>query len=289
MDLQEVTIKNILTRTSGYLDAVSTHSLQPYRGCSYGRSLCGVGCYVQHNPFITRGRPWGSFLEVRTNAAESYLRHVARERAWAHKVGRRFGIFMSSSTDPFVPQEKTYRVTACLLQAMQIMPPDELIVQTHSATVAEHAVTLRLLSESCRLRVHISIEGDRDRLPGLPPPASSVQSRLEAAGRLKEAGLFTVITVAPLFPLQDPPAFFRRCGQVSDALVLDHFVGGDGTVSGSRTRLTPLPASMEQIQPGSSRPAYQEQAYEWARCYYPGPIGMGPQGFAGRYGAPGGG
>ena len=42
----EVRVKRILTRAGGYLRDVCSHSLQPYRGCSFGRSLCGVACYV---------------------------------------------------------------------------------------------------------------------------------------------------------------------------------------------------------------------------------------------------
>ena len=37
----EVTLRevgNVLTRTSGYLKTVTSHSLQPYRGCSFGNS-----------------------------------------------------------------------------------------------------------------------------------------------------------------------------------------------------------------------------------------------------------
>jgi hypothetical protein len=74
-------VRSILTRTSGYLDGIASHSLQPYRGCSFGRSLCGVGCYVQHNTWLTRGEPWGSFLEARIDAAERYLSTAPRERA----------------------------------------------------------------------------------------------------------------------------------------------------------------------------------------------------------------
>jgi hypothetical protein len=69
VDITETTVKNILTRTSGYLRTVTSHSLQPYRGRTFGNSLCGVGCYVQHNGHVLQGRPWGGFLEVRTNAA----------------------------------------------------------------------------------------------------------------------------------------------------------------------------------------------------------------------------
>src|SRR5690242_7592584 len=80
-----VTVRSILTRTSGYLTTVCSHSIQPYRGCPFGASLCGVGCYVQHNIYATQGKPWGSFLDVRTNAADAYRSSFERERAWARK------------------------------------------------------------------------------------------------------------------------------------------------------------------------------------------------------------
>jgi len=69
--LLQTSIRQILTRTSGFLKTVSSHSLQPYRGCALGNSLCGVGCYVQHNAYLTLGQPWGSFVEARTNAADA--------------------------------------------------------------------------------------------------------------------------------------------------------------------------------------------------------------------------
>src|SRR4051812_15495081 len=115
-DVKETHIENILTRTSGYLRSVTSHSLQPYRGCSFGRALCGVGCYVQHNVHVHRGRDWGSFLEIRCNAAESYLAHYELESRWARRqvVGGQtglFSIFCSSATDPFVPHERRYGIT----------------------------------------------------------------------------------------------------------------------------------------------------------------------------------
>ena len=72
MTISETKISKILTRASGYLKPVASHSLQPYRGCALGNSLCGVGCYVQHNYYLTRGERWGSFVEARVNAAEAY-------------------------------------------------------------------------------------------------------------------------------------------------------------------------------------------------------------------------
>ena len=158
-------VRSILTRTSGYLKTVTSHSMQPYRGCTFGNSLCGVGCYVQHNHWLTRGAEWGSFLEVRTNAPEAYRSQYETERRWARRARGGFSIFLSSSTDPFVPQEKTFRITGRLLEAMNESPPDVLIVQTHTHLVNAYSDLYPQLARRCELRFHISIESDRDRLP----------------------------------------------------------------------------------------------------------------------------
>jgi DNA repair photolyase len=283
MAVGEARVVSILTRTRGYLDGVTSHSLQPYRGCSFGRTLCGVGCYVQHNGWLTRGAAWGSFLEARINAAEAYAAGSARERRWARRVRGGFSIFMSSSTDPFVPQERRLRVTARVLAAMLDDPPDALVVQTHSHAVVDHLPVLLELAAACDLRVHLSIESDRDTLPGLPAPASPVARRLEAAGRLRAAGIRSVVTVAPLLPIAEPEAFFSRLAESADAVVIDHFIGGDGSEDGARTARTALPAAMESVAPGSTRLAYRDRMVEVARRILPGRVGVCREGFAGRY------
>jgi DNA repair photolyase len=281
--LTQVAVASILTRTSGYLREVCSHSLQPYRGCSYGASLCGVGCYVRASPWVTRGEAWGSFLEVRTNAAERYREQAPRERRWARRARGGFGIFLSSATDPFVPQERGQGVTRRVLEACCDEPPDELVVQTHSHRVTDYLDLYPRLARIYRLRFHLSIESDRDRLPGLPPPASSVARRLAAAAALRAAGLRVVVTVSPLLPIADPERFFARVAEVADAVVIDHFVGGDGTPDGSRTRRTPLPAAMEAVLAGSSGLAYRDEIARVARRALPGRVGVGAEGFAGRY------
>lgn len=162
-------------------------------------------------------------------------------------------------------------------------PPDLLIVQTHSHLVANYQEILHRLASRTSVRIHISIESDRDRLPGLPPPASSVARRMLAARTLRESGLFTVITVSPLLPIERPEIFFQQCGEASNALVLDHFVGGDGSAQGRRTRQTALPVAMEACHPGSSSQEYLHEVVTLARLHYPGPIGLSREGFAGRY------
>jgi DNA repair photolyase len=279
----ETTVKNVLTRTTGFLRTVTSHSLQPYRGCTYGHALCGVGCYVQHNGHILQGRAWGGFLDVRTNAAESYADNYEREARWARRARGRFSIFCSSSTDPFVPQEARFHVTASVLRAMCAQPPDVLVLQTHSHKVSASLEVLCDLARRCELRVHVSIETDRESFPGLPPHASPVERRLEACAALKAAGLFTVVTVSPLLPIGDPGRFFTRIRDVADAVVIDHFIQGDGTSDGSRTLGTPLPDAMRAVGPDSVTLAYRDRIVEIARRHLPGRVGVNIDGFAGRY------
>ena len=283
MRVSEVEVGRILTRASGYLTGVCSHSLQPYRGCSFGRSLCGVGCYVRPNRWVTDGREWGEFLEVRRNAAESYRKHAPRERKWAREHRGGFSIFLSSATDPFLPHEARYGVTRDVLAAMAEEPPDTLIVQTHGDAVLDHRDALVDLSGRCDLRVHLSIESDRDTLPGLPPPAVSVRRRIDVAANLRAAGLRVIVTVAPLLPIAEPDLFFARLAEVCDAVVIDHFIGGDGSADGARTRRTALPEVMEQVHPGSSELAYRDEIVAVACRHLPGRVGVGADGFAGRF------
>ena len=56
--------RSILTPTGGFLGSGYTHTLNPYSGCAFAGSVCGLYCYAQHEGNITRGRP-GSFTAPR--------------------------------------------------------------------------------------------------------------------------------------------------------------------------------------------------------------------------------
>jgi len=283
MEIRLTRVDKILTRTSGYLKDITSHSLQPYQGCSFGRSLCGIGCYVQHNRYLTRGRSWGSFLEVRRNAAESYVKGWQSERKWARRERGSFGVFMSSATDPFLPQEFRYGITKRVLAQMLEHPVDLLIVQTHSPSVIRYLELLKRVNQRMSLRVHISIESDRDQLPGLPPSASRVEERLEASRRIRQAGIFSVVTVSPLLPIRNPDGFFGDIATSADAVVIDHYIGGDGSSTGWRTRKTELPEAISRINPGANSIQYRDEMVEIARRHLAGRVGVGMEGFAGRY------
>jgi DNA repair photolyase len=271
---QLVEVGRILTRTCGFLSGVTSHSLQPYRGCALGGSLCGVGCYVRHNWWVTRGRPWGTFVEVRTNAAAAYRAEYAAEQRWARRTAGRFGIFLSSSTEPFQPAETTFGITRAVLAEMVQRPPDVLIVQSHSHRMAGCLDFYRQLHGRCDLRLQLSIETDRDALPGLPRSASPVARRLEAAAALHAAGLRVIIAVAPLLPMDDPEAFFARLATVADEVIVDHYIDGDGSPNGCRTRRTALPQAMAAVNPLSVSLEYRREIAQIAERYFPGRVGI---------------
>jgi len=162
MEIRETSCNSILTRASGYLRGVCSHSLNPYVGCGYGNSSCGEGCYVRFNQWLLRGRQWGSFVDVKVNADKVYYKTVQAERRWAARRGVPFSIFFSSSTDPWQPVERKFRVTHRVLNAMLEEVPDILILQTHSSMILEDMKCIVALDRLCDLRVHISIEGDQD-------------------------------------------------------------------------------------------------------------------------------
>jgi DNA repair photolyase len=282
MKIAEVQCKSILTRASGYLKQVCSHSINPYVGCGFGRSACGVGCYVRHNAWLTKGRDWGSFVEVKTNAPEVYVRTYEAEQRWAHRRDQSFSIFFSSSTEPWQPIEKQVRITRRLLQTMLTHPPDELILQTHATAMRDDLDLVAALSHQCRLRVHVSIEGDTERLPGLPLPPATVAGRVELLRQLSTAGIFAVACLSPLYPMQNPAAFFAQlAGAGVDAVVIDHFIEGDGTAEGSRTWKTELPRSMAAVDSASTHLKYRDRIAAIARNYLP--VGISASGFAGVY------
>ena len=103
-------VKNasILTPTSGFLAAGYTHTINVYQGCAFAGSLCGVYCYAQHNRWITRGRAWG-FYGAKREIREAYRRDYDRIKRPRRGEPRPLKIYMSSSTDPYLPQEKSLR------------------------------------------------------------------------------------------------------------------------------------------------------------------------------------
>ncbi|MGH7255648.1 MAG: radical SAM protein [Nitrospirales bacterium] len=242
MRIQDISTQSILNPTGGFLKEGFTHTINLYRGCALGNSLCGLYCYAQWNPYHTLGRAWGSFLDVKSGAAEVYRTQYERLKGPRAGQPKPLDIFMSSVTEPYPPQERTTRRTRVLLEAMVLQPPDSLIIQTHTPLIVDDLEVLRRLHARCRLQINMTVETDMATLPaGFPPHAYSPTSRIDALYTLHEAGLPTVATISPLLPLADPRRFAETLEPVCDRVILDHYLLGDGSPQGRRTKHTALP------------------------------------------------
>jgi DNA repair photolyase len=258
MNVSEITCRTIVNKTGGYLSGF-THTINPYHGCAFGRTLCGLPDYA---PGIVQSfgekRPWGTYVDAKVNAPERYVADHDRIRA-SRKPELR--IYMSSVTDPYVPQERRYRITRKILEAMQERPPDLLALQTHAPNVLWDEDLVVALSRQFPLSVQISVETDRESLgPPFPGHAYPVKQRIAALERLKARGVASVAVVSPLWPVLDVESFAKRLEQASTYAVLDHYLIGDGSRGGSRTK-------QRLVMAGRSFPDLLVQAgyEEWTR------------------------
>jgi DNA repair photolyase len=229
---------SILSPTRGFLGSGYTHSLNPYSGCAYAGSVCGLFCYAQHDGNITRGRPWRLY-GAKKNAASAYRTDYDRLKRPRRGDPRPLKIYMSSVTDPYVPQEKSQQITRSVLLEMLERPPDVLVIQTHATLIERDIDIIDSLSKRCPVWVSITVETDMDELPpGFPPHASLPSRRLETLKHFRDRGIRTQATVSPLLPLADPIGFARRLEVACDRVILDHYLIGDGSKNGLRTKRT---------------------------------------------------
>jgi hypothetical protein len=199
-----------------------------------------------------RGRPWG-FYGAKHDIRQAYQRDFDRIKLPRHGNPHPLRLYMSSSTDPYVPQEKRLGLTRAILEEMQARPPDVLVIQTHTTLINRDFDLIQALAKRCELWVSITCETDMDPVPGFPPHASRPAKRLEALKRFREAGVPTQATISPLMPLANPETFARDLDAACDRVIIDHYLLGDGS-HGARTKRTNFLQLLEQAGFG-----------EWAR------------------------
>ncbi|MCU1807574.1 radical SAM protein [Cytobacillus firmus] len=214
--------KSILTPAKGAIDNF-THSLNPYAGCAFGCKYC----YVRELPVsIFREEEWGVWIDIKSNAAEL----LEKELAKAKKRGK-VALFMSSSTDPYQPIEYTSKLTRSLLEVMLENQPDFLHVQTRSPLVKRDIDLFQQFRE--RIRISMTIETDKEEVrKAFAPAAPPIPARMAALKDIKDAGIITQATLAPLLPCSRE--FPAKLKSIANRVTIDDFWMGDGS-GGRRT------------------------------------------------------
>jgi DNA repair photolyase len=142
---------------------------------------------------------WGQFTTYKSNAAELLRREL---RAWQ-------SIYCSPLVDAYQPAEASEQMTPRILDALIDAPPRVFTIQTRGPLILRDLDRLRTLAECTTLRVSFSITTNREEIRRLyEPHCAKFEERLEVVRALRDAGIETYATLAPLLSC-DPEVLAR--------------------------------------------------------------------------------
>ncbi|MDP9113598.1 MAG: radical SAM protein [Acidobacteriota bacterium] len=194
--------RSILSPTTGFLaEAGFTHSLTPARNCTFGCTYCYVPTMrVQAGLKPEDWQRWGQFTTFKSNAAE-LVRLSLREHQ---------RIYCSPLVDPYQPAEEREQMMPRILGTLLEAPPRVFVLQTRGPLILRDLEPLRALAGRTTLRVSFSITSNREDIRKLYEPlCAPLPERLEAIRVLRDAGIETYVTLAPLLPCD--PEELTRC------------------------------------------------------------------------------
>jgi DNA repair photolyase len=181
--VREIECKSILTKSG--IEGVD-YALNPYVGCAHG---C-VYCYASFmKRFTGHKEEWGTFVDVKVNAAEVLARQMHRAR-WGNIVS-------GTVTDPYQPLEERYDITRACLEVLTAYDfPVSILTKSD--------LVLRDLDLFCRLKdveVGFTIAAlDEQAQRIFEPRSSPASARLAALAELAGAGVKTWAFCGPLLP-----------------------------------------------------------------------------------------
>jgi len=162
-------------------------------------------------------RRWGDYVDAKINAASVLDRELARAKKQV--------VFVSSASDPYQPVEARFKITRKVLKVLS-KHKFPVLVLTRSPLVLRD---IDILREFGWIQVGFSISTVPTKFyePGVP----SLEKRLQALAELRDFGISTWVSLAPLIPkliLTDLDQLFRSLkeAEVSTVTVgLLRFVG----------------------------------------------------------------
>jgi len=183
MKIKEIKAKSIIIK-SGLPD--SDFVINPYVGCVHS---C-IYCYARFmKRFTNHTEPWGEFLDVKINAPDLIPKKIDKYKDKS--------ITISSVTDPYQPAERKYKLMRGILEKLILLEPS-LCILTKSGLIVRD---IDLFRNFKKLIAGVSLAFLDDNVrKEVEPFASSVEERIDAVKKLKEAGISTFIFISPMFP-----------------------------------------------------------------------------------------
>lgn len=177
--IQEVEVKTVLTKSNL---PVSDYSVNPYVGCTHACKYCYASFMKR---FTNHPEEWGAFLDVK------YWPEIKHPERYHGKE-----LFLSSVTDPYNPQEETYRRTRSFLEQLQ-GSGIKLSIQTKSDLVLRDIDLIETFPDA---RVGFSINTLDESFKDDMDQAVSIERRIAAMKKLYDAGIRTTCFISPIFP-----------------------------------------------------------------------------------------
>lgn len=221
--------KSILSETGGFIaQAGFTHSLTPARNCGFACTYCYVPTmrvYAGLKP--EDWRRWGQFTTFKDNAPELLARSLRSDQV----------IYCSPLVDPYQPAESSEQMMPRLLDAFLDHPPRTLAIQTRGPLILRDMEKLAALVQRTRLRVSFSLTTDREDIRRLYEPlCAPLCDRLTAIRHLRDAGIPTYATLAPLLPCNPEALIDMALEATAYDVICDPFHVRAVKTSGATTR-----------------------------------------------------
>lgn len=200
MIIREIQAKSILSASKIY-----PYVINPYVGCQHACSYC----YARYmKKFTGHKEPWGTFVDVKINAAELLRKEICKKK--------KATVWVSGVCDPYQPLEKKYELTR---QCLQILAREEwpVVIQTRSPLILRD---VDILKEAKNVEVGFSITTADDGIRKLfEPDAPPIPERLNALSELHRLGVRTYAMVAPILPGSE--MLVDRLAGVVDYILVD--------------------------------------------------------------------
>lgn len=188
--IRETAVKSVITKSNL---PVCEYSVNPYVGCTHGCRYCYASFMKR---FTGHQEPWGNFLEVKMwPEIRNPEKYAGRE------------LFISSVTDPYLPQEEQYGRTHALLEQLKGSGA-RISISTKSDLILRDLDLIRTFPQA---RVSWSINTLDESFREDMGNAVSIERRLAAMEIFHRAGIRTTCFVSPIFPgITDVKAIIRR-------------------------------------------------------------------------------
>jgi len=184
--------RTVIARNSSP-DIPFTQSINPYRGCEHG---C-IYCYARPSHAylgLSPGLDFETKLSAKHDAATLLSKELALPTYQCSPIA------LGTNTDPYQPIERQLKVTRRIVELLA-KHHHPLTIVTKSAAVLRDLDLLKPMAEKNLVTVALSITTlDPALARVMEPRAAAPHRRLEAVEALSDAGVPTVVMMAPVIP-----------------------------------------------------------------------------------------